>query len=188
MVDIEPALPDLENAICRGFIRHCPVCDGYEVIDQKIAVIGHGKSVCNESLFLRTYTSDITVLTLGQILASAEQKKLKEAGTRIIEEPISAIYVEGEKIAALRIGSNKEYQFDSIYSALGCRVRSELAKTLAAQYDEIEALTVDRHQRTSVAGLYAAGDVVQGLNQICVATGQAAIAAMDIHNCLKSPR
>lgn len=187
VVDIEPALPDLENAICRGFIRHCPVCDGYEVIDQKIAVIGHGRSVCNESLFLRTYTSDITVLTLGQILASAEQKKLKEAGTRIIEEPISAIYVEGEKIAALRIGSNKEYQFDSIYSALGCRVRSELAKTLAAQYDEIEALIVDCHQRTSVAGLYAAGDVVQGLNQICVATGQAAVAAMDIHNCLKSP-
>jgi thioredoxin reductase (NADPH) len=58
---------------------------------------------------------------------------------------------------------------------------------LAAQYDEIEALIVDHHQRTSVAGLYAAGDVVQGLNQICVATGQAAVAAMDIHNCLKSP-
>jgi hypothetical protein len=38
VVDIEPALPDLENAICRGFIRHCPVCDGYEVIDQKIAL------------------------------------------------------------------------------------------------------------------------------------------------------
>jgi thioredoxin reductase (NADPH) len=38
VVDIEPALPDLENAICRGFIRHCPVCDGYEVIDQKMGL------------------------------------------------------------------------------------------------------------------------------------------------------
>lgn len=54
--------------------------------------------------------------------------------------------------------------------------------------DEDGALSVNAHQRTSVAGLYAAGDVVHGLSQISVATGQAAVAATDINRSLPFPR
>jgi thioredoxin reductase (NADPH) len=67
---------------------------------------------------------------------------------------------------------------------LGVEVRSGLAKDLGAQCDEEGNILVDTHLRTSVPGLYAAGDVVSGLNQISVATGQGAIAATAIHNSL----
>ncbi|SNS87250.1 Pyridine nucleotide-disulphide oxidoreductase [Noviherbaspirillum humi] len=63
-------------------------------------------------------------------------------------------------------------------------VRSELARELGADCDESGNIRVDDHVHTSVPGLYAAGDVVSGLNQIAVATGQAAIAATAIHNSL----
>ncbi|HEX2138373.1 MAG TPA: NAD(P)/FAD-dependent oxidoreductase, partial [Woeseiaceae bacterium] len=58
--DIEPKLPNLENAIRRGFIRHCPICDAYEMIDRKVALIGYGKYCIRECLFLRAYTADLT--------------------------------------------------------------------------------------------------------------------------------
>ena len=51
--------------------------------------------------------------------------------------------------------------------------------------NEAGCAVVGRHQRTSVPGLYAAGDVVLGLNQISVAQAEGAIAATDIHNHLR---
>ncbi|MGB9166553.1 MAG: FAD-dependent oxidoreductase, partial [Rhodomicrobium sp.] len=77
-----------------------------------------------------------------------------------------------------------EYRFDVMYSALGVRYRSGLAMALGAETDDMGALQIDCHSQTTVSGLYAAGDVAQGLNQIVVAMGQAAKAATHIHNSL----
>ena len=76
-------------------------------------------------------------------------------------------------------------RFDTIYAALGLRGRSELATQLGAEHDEDGMLIVDDHQRTTVPGLYAIGDVVQGLTQIGVAMGQAAVAASAISSSLE---
>jgi thioredoxin reductase (NADPH) len=77
--------------------------------------------------------------------------------------------------AVLRDG--KTVLFDVIYPALGCGVRSELASAMGAKTNHVGCLEVDSHQRTTVDGIYAAGDVVSDLHQIAVATGYAAIAA-----------
>ena len=187
--DIEPDLPQLEHAVRRGLVRHCPICDAYEIIDRKVAVIGYGKCRIREALLLRVYTTDLTLLTLGKELdiPPDELEALRGAGIRVLDEPISEISVEGDAIAAWRTKSGKVHRFDALYTALGLRVRSELAQQLGAKHDESGALMVDTHQRTSVRGLYAAGDVVSGLTQISVATGQAAIAATAINNSLLFP-
>ena len=67
---------------------------------------------------------------------------------------------------------------------LGENPRSELATRMGARCNKDGKLIVDRHRRTTIAGLYAAGDVVDELNQISVAMGHAAIATTDIHNQL----
>lgn len=104
-----------------------------------------------------------------------------------MEEPVSEVLLEEGRVKALKT-AGKEHAFQLIYSALGCRHRSSLADGLGADIDEGGAVVVGTHQCTSVAGLYAAGDVVAGLNQICVAQAQAAIAATDIHNQLRHRR
>ena len=187
VVDIEPALPQVEQAIRRGYVRHCPICDAYEIIDHNVALIGSGAHAFNEALFLRHYTPRVTVLThKGDTeLTPAQRQTLAAQGVAIIDEPIAAVFIEGDKIAALRLHSGKEHRFDTLYSALGATIRSELALALGAAHNRDGALTVDAHQQTSIAGLYAAGDVVQSLNQIAVAFGQAAIAATHIHNRLR---
>jgi alkyl hydroperoxide reductase subunit AhpF len=51
-VDIEPDLPDVRDAVQRGLVRYCPICDEYESRDMKIAVIGHGAAGLGEAVFI----------------------------------------------------------------------------------------------------------------------------------------
>lgn len=185
VIDIEPQLPRLTDAIRRGYIRHCPICDAYEVIDRKVAVIGNDQHAVEEALFIRHYTRDITFLTLGQPLAAPARQTLEEAGLVVVQEPLAELEIIGERITALRLLSGRVHSFDTLYSALGAKTRSELALALGVEQADEGTLVTDSHQQTSVPGLYAAGDVVQTLNQMAVAAGQAALASTHIHNVLR---
>jgi thioredoxin reductase (NADPH) len=187
VIDVEPELPKLRDAIKQGYIRHCPICDGYEVIDQKVAVIGYGEHLVTEALFIRHYTADLALFSLGRAieLNDADRKLLSDHGIAIIEDAIAEVTIEGRKISALRSSVGKVHRFDTLYSALGTKVRSELARDLDVECDEKGDLLVDpKRLQTSIPGLYAAGDVVNGLNQISVAAGHAAVAATSIHHKL----
>jgi thioredoxin reductase (NADPH) len=182
--DVEPDLPDLPDAVRRGLVRYCPICDGFESRGRRIAVIGHGAQGAAEAIFVaRSYSDDVTLLTLGQPMdPDAETRtRLDRHRVRVVREPVAALTVEGDRIAALRIGA-AELRFDVLYSALGLEYRTDLARALGAELDAKGALTVDAGLETSVRGLYAAGDIVAGLDQIVVGMGHAAIAATRIHN------
>jgi thioredoxin reductase (NADPH) len=187
VVDEQPPLPGLHSAIQHGLLRYCPVCDGFEAVDRRVGVLGRGATGLAEALFLRTYTPHIALLTLGQPMrfTPEESKQAREAGVRVIEDPIAGLTVTNDGIQAVTVGSTATYTFDVMYSALGCSPRSELARELGAAQDDQRCIVVDKHQRTSIDGLYAAGDVVQGLDQIAVAIGHATIAACAIHNRLR---
>ncbi len=187
--DVEPDLPDLPNAIQRGLVRYCPICDGYEAAGKRIAVIGHGSHGMGEAIFVaRTYSRDVTLLTLGEPmeLGPDQQRELDEHGITIVREPVTAIEMENERIAAVR-ARGVEHRFEVLYSALGLNRRSELALAMGAEHDGSGALLVDEHNQTTVRGLYAAGGAVRGLDQIVVAMGHAAIAATHIHNRCELP-
>lgn len=188
-VDIEPDLPDVPNAVQRGLVRYCPICDGYESRDQKIAVIAYGAHGIGEAVFIaRTYSRDVTLLTLGQPLElkPEERARLDEHGIKVVETPVDSLEMEGDRIAAIH-SSGKEHRFDVLYSALGLQYRSDLALVLGAEHDSSGSLIVDSHCQTTVKGLYAAGDIVRGLDQIVVGMGHAAHAATHIHNHCELP-
>jgi thioredoxin reductase (NADPH) len=185
--DIEPPLPNLGDAVRRGLVRHCPVCDGFEVIDQKIGVIGHGASGVGEAVFLTTYSPDVTLLTLGEPLHdldAANAARLRQHGIEVVSAAAVAVSISAGNAAEVTFADGTSRRFDTLYSALGCRVRSTLATALGAAADDIGALEVDARQATSVPGLHAIGDVVASLNQMSVAMGQAAVAASSIHRAL----
>jgi thioredoxin reductase (NADPH) len=189
--DVAPPIAELDDAIRRGLVRHCPTCDAYEARDRRIAIIGAGVCRLEEATLLRSYTADLTVLSLGRALemAEGERAELQAAGIRLIDEPVATLVVEEERVCARLARSGEVLRFDTVYSALGLRGRAGLAAGLGAACDEDGMLVVDDHQRTSVPGLYAVGDVVVGLTQIGVAMGQAAIAASAINSSLeRQPR
>jgi thioredoxin reductase (NADPH) len=186
VIDREPDLPDLRDAIQHGFVRHCPICDAYEAMGQSVAIIGYGKCSIHEALLLRRYTSDLTLLTLGRPFefSDADRRALHDARVRILDEPVRRLGVQGQRIESWHMESGDEHCFETVYSALGHDVRSGPLGGLGIDTESDGAILTDAHQRTSLPGLYAAGDIVRGLAQISVAMGQAAIAATDIHNSL----
>ncbi|HEX2257809.1 MAG TPA: NAD(P)/FAD-dependent oxidoreductase [Afifellaceae bacterium] len=188
VIDLEPELPDLYDAVQRGLIRHCPICDAWEVIDDSIGVIGHDSHAAREALFLRDYSADVTLLSLGrgfQIDADT-RRELSEAGIALIDSPVAEVLTEDQRIARLVLQDGRPMAFDTLYSALGCAPRNDLAAQLGTAMTQEGLLTTDAHQQTSVDGCYAAGDIVDGLNQIVVAMAQAAVAASAIHQRLRA--
>ncbi|MEJ1156857.1 NAD(P)/FAD-dependent oxidoreductase [Prosthecomicrobium sp. N25] len=186
VVDREPDLPNLDRAVRRGLVRQCPVCDGYEAIDRRLAVLGPGDHGAREALFLSRFSGDVTVMTLGG--AAPDPGLLDALAARripvISARPERIDLAADGRIAALAMPDGGRLAFDLLYSALGVRPRNRILVRLGAALAADGRVLTDDHQRASVPGVYAAGDIVAGLNQVAVSTGQAAIAATAIHNDL----
>ena len=75
--------------------------------------------------------------------------------------------------------------FDTLYVALGSHTRNDLGAMLGTDLENGQCFVTDDHQHTTVPGVYAAGDAVEGLDQIGVAIGTGARAAVAIHNDLR---
>jgi thioredoxin reductase (NADPH) len=178
-----------DDALSRGLIRYCPICDGYEVTDKKIGVIGSDSHGVAEALFLRSYTADVTLIAPDKAmrLKPEDQRKLKEAGIECVDGPAQAVAIPNGCIVVDT--AEGHYTFDSIYPALGSDTHTQLAEMLGADLSPESNIKVDRHQRTNVPGLYAAGDVVIGLDQISHAMGEGGVAATTMRNdlCAKQP-
>ena len=177
----------VENAVRRGLMRHCGICDGYEISGHRIGVIGHGEQGLGEALFLRNYTDDITLLSLGEELHPTpdHRRQMDEAGIKGIEGPMARVIIDGDKIEALETENGEIHAFDTLYSALGTLPRTEYLAPLQVECNDSGCVLVADHQRCNVDGLYAIGDVVEGLHQISIAMGHAAIASTAIHNRLR---
>ena len=173
-----------DEALARGLIRYCPICDGYEVTDKRVGVIGTDEHGIREAVFLRGYTPDITLIapTGEHRLEAADRSKAEALGIKLVNGPCEGLAIDGECLAVPT--AEGVLRFDSIYPALGSDIHSMLADQVGASLGDGGCLPTDAHQRTDVARLYAAGDVVLGLDQISHAMGQAGVAAVTIRNDL----
>ncbi|HEX8232389.1 MAG TPA: NAD(P)/FAD-dependent oxidoreductase [Caulobacteraceae bacterium] len=187
VIDNEPAIEGFREAVRHTQIRICPICDAYEARGKAIGIVGNSAKGAREALFLRGYSDKVTLIHVGaaETLPDRERREIAEAGVELIVTPIEGLLIGEDEIAALDFGSGGVRRFDTLYSALGTTPRGQLAEQIGALTDPGGCLQVNDHQETAVPGLYAAGDLVRGLNQISVAQGEAAIAATDIHNKLR---
>jgi thioredoxin reductase (NADPH) len=183
---IDDALHDA--ALAKGLLRYCPICDGYEVTDRRVGVIGTGTHGMQEALFLRGFSKDVTLIApdAEHVLDDECADALDRAGIVRVDGPCGGYAIEDGQLALDTTAGRMA--FDSVYPALGSHIRSELALAAGADGSDEGCIVTDEHQRTSVPGLFAAGDVVKGLDQISHAMGQAGVAATTIRNMLSEQR
>jgi thioredoxin reductase (NADPH) len=176
------------QAVASGLVRYCPICDGFEVTDQKVGVIGGDSHGVAEALFMRSFTADVTLIAPDKALKlkPEDQQRLKDAGIDCIDGPAQAAAIADDYIVVDT--AEGSHTFDTIYPALGSDAHTQLAEMVGADLSNEACVKVDRHQRTSVPGLYAAGDVVIGLDQISHAMGEGGVAATTIRNDLAEQR
>jgi len=173
-----------DDALSRGLIRYCPICDGYEVTDKKIGVIGSDSHGVAEAIFIRSYTADVTLIAPDKALhlGAEDRDKLEAASIPSIDGPAQAVAITGDCIVVET--AEGTFSFDSVYPALGSDTHTQLGELVRARLADDGCFLCDDHQRTSVPGLYAAGDVVHGLDQISHAMGEGGVAATTIRNDL----
>lgn len=179
---MDPALHD--DAMMRGLIRYCPICDGYEVTDKQVGVIGTDEHGIKEAVFLRGFTPHVTLIapTGPHRLTTEQCAKADALGIRKVDGPCYELEIDGDHLAVPT--ADGRMLFDSVYPALGSDVHSDLAIMVGAETASGGCIIVDDHQRCTVPGLYAAGDVVIGLDQISHAMGEGGVAAVTIRNDL----
>jgi thioredoxin reductase (NADPH) len=197
VVDRAPEVPqslDVRAATLAGRLRWCPICDAFEVIDRRIALLSGAAHARGHAEFLRHYTAELTLFVQPEVgtVCADDKAALHAAGIPLMEHSITCIATRGDCIAIDFMDrsdgapNHRTLEFDALYPMLGSTAQSRLAVGLGARVDDQGELVVDAHQCTSIEGLYAAGDVVHALNQMSTAVAHAIAAATHIHNSLKA--
>lgn len=188
VVQNQPPLPEEvhQAAVDAGVLRYCPVCDGFEHRGERIAVLGCDISGAAEALFLAGYSGDVTLLPRRDVeLTAAERRDLDRAGIRVLTDAVTR-FEPGKRHMLLHLeGHSEPLAFDVLYPALGSRPRGELAGLLGLHTTAAGKAAETAPFGTNIPGLYCAGDLVEGLDQISVAMGHGAVAATRAHNWLR---
>jgi thioredoxin reductase len=181
---------------CPGFtdfygisVHHCPDCDGYEVSDKRVAVLSRGREAIGFTLNLLTWTDKLTVLTNGDEGNITDEHRARLAHFNIPLMNGRIIGLEGDtvtkRIERVCFEEGEPLECDALFFNLGTEMSGELHEMLGCRLDEeCGLIAVDDEQQTSVAGVYAAGDITPHSQLAIVAAAEGAMAAIHIHKSL----
>lgn len=179
---------------CPGFrefygssVHHCPDCDGYEVKDKRVAVLGRGDNLFGFAANLLTWTSQLTLLTDRSEISNHDRSKLAGLDVAIRTEAVAAL--EGDKstrqLQRVVFSEGEPLECDALFFNLGTELATNFHETLGCRLDpECGLVWVDDTRQTSVQGVYAAGDITPKSQLAVVAAAEGAMAAIHIHRSL----
>lgn len=186
-------VPGEERLYGRG-VSYCATCDGYFYRGKKILVIGGGNTAVTDALYLDSLGAKVTLVhrrdklrAEAKLLESLAERKIPVLWNSEVREILGKEVVTSVKIENTQDKTIQEYPVDGIFVSIGYEPANTLAKELGLKMNEEGYIEVDRHQRTSMPLIYAAGDVTGGVKQIVTALGQGSIAAITAFEDLASP-
>lgn len=156
--DIMPAIEGF--AACWGIsVIHCPYCHGYEVRNQKTGLFANGDMAYEFGKLLWNWTKDLTIYTNGKSTLNVEQANtLAGKNINIVEKEIIKINHESGQIQELVFSDGSVGKLDALYAKIPFKQHSDIPQSLGCEITEMGMLKVDMMQKTSVEGVYAAGD------------------------------
>lgn len=191
MKDVEPRIDNLAQLRRRGLLRYCPVCDAFEYRGKKLVVFAQDKHGMKTARFLSRFTKRLVVLWMSP--EKAPKKWLAGTDVTVVRGELAAVNDARLPSMGLTVvytdetGRERAIKADAAYVALGSVVNDSAYRSFKTlQRNPDGYLQVGSHQELQVPGLYAVGDCVEGLAQIAVASGQAAVAATHAHNQLRA--
>lgn len=186
-------IPGEERFSGRG-VSYCSTCDGPLFQGKKVLIAGGGNSAVTEALHLKNLGVDITLVHRRDALRAQEHlvKNLEHAGIPVLyNSEVRDIRGEaGVEEVVLFNNSTKEFstlKVEGVFVSIGYEPSVELARKIGLELTENGYIKRDPHHRTSIPGIYSAGDVEGGYKQIVTASGQGAEAALSIFEDLVNP-
>jgi thioredoxin reductase (NADPH) len=186
MRDIEPdGLTNLDELTHKGLLGYCPICDGFDHSEEKIALLVQSNGGVKKVRFMAGFSRDLVVVQVKPFeIAQVHKPILEQWRIPVVRGPLKAITQHGKGLC-IQPEHGKSTFVDAAYVLLGAKVPRDAVRNITELKRSTGGfLVVNAYQETSVEGLYAIGDCVDGLSQVSVAVGQAAIAATHVHNTL----
>jgi len=190
---IQLGLPDEQRLTGHG-VSTCATCDGYFFRGQDLVVVGGGDSALEEATFLTKFARTVTVVHRRDKLRASKimqdramnNEKISFAWNSIVEEILGKDVVTGVRLRNIVTETTTELACAGVFVAIGHRPNTDLVKGQVAM-DEKGYVITSRGTATSVAGLFAAGDVQDTkYRQAITAAGSGCMAAIDAERFLES--
>lgn len=176
-----PRLDGIE-ALWGKSVFHCPYCDGYEVKDKAVAVYGVDETALHQVMLIRNLTSSLTLCAgEGWSPTAAQRDKLARHGIPVMEQPIAALESAGTQLEAIHFADGTTLGVSALFIRPKTSHRTPFAHDLGCAVDERGVVQVDLRGRTSIAGVYAAGDIASPIRSVAIAVAQGAAAAYGIN-------
>ncbi|MFT3911572.1 MAG: NAD(P)/FAD-dependent oxidoreductase [Ferruginibacter sp.] len=182
VIDMIPDIPGFSE--CWGIsVLHCPYCNGYEVADRDIGIIANADVAYEMIKLLYTWSTHLTLFTNGVSTLTKEQKlKISQKNIPVIEQEIASLDHKKGQIKNIVFKDAGFYPIDAIFCKLAFLQATDIPqKQLGCELTEEGFIKTDIFQRTSVHGVYSAGDNAVMPRVITVSAATGAIAGMNIN-------
>ena len=156
--DLMPEIPGF--AECWGISAiHCPYCHGYEYSDARTGVLMNGEMALEYVKMIRNWTADLTLYTNGPAtFDEAAREKMRSFGAQIVEEPITSLDHKNGYLQTLHLTDGTIRDITALYHRPAFVQHSSLPEELGCELNPQGFIKVDEAQKTTVPGIYAAGD------------------------------
>ncbi len=181
-------LPDVPGVVeCFGTtVHHCPYCDGWEVRDRALVVIGHGRPAAGLALALKTWSDHVTLCSHGPSrLGSRERGQLAAKGIPVRDARIVSLDHEEGRVRHVVFATGERLGCDAVFLSTGQHPHSTLPARLGCTLTRRGLVKADRLARSGVPGLYVAGDASHDVQFAIVAAAEGAKAAVAINIALQ---
>ena len=160
LADELPQIPGLDELWGKS-VFHCPYCHGYELAGQSVGVVGAAPHTVKLALQLTRLAGPIAVLANGGELDGGDGAKLAQHDVAIHADPIARVHGRDGRLEAVEFADGERLDLDALYVSPKLSQRSDLAKQLGCARFEDDLVEVDELGRTSVPGVFAAGDMAR---------------------------
>lgn len=159
-------------------VFHCPSCDGYEARDQPVVVFGWSENVAGFARGLLDWASSVMVVTDGRDFEGerGHRQQLRDLGVQVVEDEVVELCGADGRLEAVRLSTGGVIACTRAFFSIAHHPRTHLPEQLGCELTGEGCLAVDHEGRTSVAGVYGAGDVVPGMQYVQTAAAEGAKA------------
>jgi thioredoxin reductase len=181
VVDELPDIPGARERWGRDFL-HCPYCHGWEVRDQPIGVLGTSPGSVDHAHLLRQWSDDVVFFAHSYPITASEWAALEARGVSVIEGVVARLSVADDRLDAVQLADGREIPRAAVFIRPALHARKDgLIDSLGCEVDDGGFVRVDANGRTSVSGVWAAGNVSNPRAQVITAAGEGSAAAIAIN-------
>jgi len=163
-------------------LLHCPYCHGWEVRDQPLGVLGTNPGSVQHALLVRQWSDDVAFFAHTVDPGSDELEQLQARGIEVVSGLVVRLVVENDRLTGVEMGDGRVIPRAAVFiRPLNVPRADRLPAELGCDLDEAGFVIVDATGRTSVPGIWAAGNVVDPRLQVISSAGAGSAAAIAIN-------